>query len=438
MTLLNIARNKVFWLLDNLKGGQIHKSYSEIKKIDEMDSDNPYVIEHQRRAWEILKKKACFSTRAYALYVDKDFKDFPIITKQDIRENQEDYLSNEYDREDLIKMYTSGSTGTPFVCYQNRDKKRIVSAEVIYYSEKVGYKLGDNLSYIRTVVKQNKKSVIKQFMQNQTMINCGHLGDEDIESLIAQLKLQSVKGKVTLLAYGSTYTAMKDYLKRHNISKIYDLNVVGAVSGSDMLYDETRSVVSNALGGIPLASRYSNEENGVIGQDEGINNVFIINEADYIIEILGEDFKPVKEGAIGRIIVTDLYNYAMPMIRYDTGDMGSIKTIEINGRKKKCITSFSGRRVDTIFDAYNVPISPHSITNIMWEYTDIIQFQLVQTDEAKYLIKINAKESFNREDDLLSSLKSVLGVKSDIVVERVNEIPVLASGKRRYIVNDWK
>lgn len=205
-----------------------------------------------------------------------------------------------------------------------------------------------------------------------------------------------------------------------------------------MLYDETRAVVSSVLGNIPVVSRYSNEENGVLGQDEGINNVFAINEADYIIEILDENQKPVEEGRIGRIVVTDLFNYAMPMIRYDTGDMGAIKTFEINGRKKKCICNFSGRRVDMLFDTEGNSISPHSITNTMWEFTDITQFQMIQTDKGMYTLKINVNDVFDRENELLSIMKKVLGGNAIINIEKVQEIPVLDSGKRRYIVNQWK
>ncbi|MBR7046864.1 MAG: hypothetical protein IKI43_00645, partial [Campylobacter sp.] len=72
-------------------------------------------------------------------------KDFPVITKNDIKANQDSFLSNQYDKDKLIQMSTSGSTGTPFVTYQNAKKKKWVNAEVIYYSEKVGYRLGDNL-----------------------------------------------------------------------------------------------------------------------------------------------------------------------------------------------------------------------------------------------------------------------------------------------------
>jgi len=59
-------------------------------------------------------------------------------------------------------METSGSTGTPFTCFQDLGKKLRVKAEVIYYSEKAGYSLGNNLIFLRVITKESQKSKIKQ------------------------------------------------------------------------------------------------------------------------------------------------------------------------------------------------------------------------------------------------------------------------------------
>ena len=437
MKIIPFMRNKGFWIMDAIKGGPVKAAYNDIKKIDEMDSDNPFIKEYQEQAWQTLKEKACSNTKAYANYVDYEFSQFPIISKQDIRSSQDDYISSEFEKEKLVQMSTSGSTGTPFVCYQNSGKKRKVNAEIIYYTEKVGYKLGENLSYIRTIVKQNKKSKLKQFVQNQTLIHCSYLNDSGIEEIIDQLRKHSQNGAVTLLAYGSTYTALKDYFIKNKITGLENCHISGAVSGSDMLFDETREVVSQVFGKVPVISRYSNEENGVLGQDEGMNNVFCINEANYIIEIVDDNDKPVDDGTVGRIVVTDLYNYAMPMIRYDTGDMGAIRTFDINGRKKRCIYNFSGRKVDVIYDSEGNALSPHTITNYMWEFTEIRQFQLIQKNQNQYLLKLNVDASFQREEALSQTLKNILG-GMQLEIEYVDEIPVLSSGKRRYIINEWK
>lgn len=440
MSVLRQLRRSAYWTIDALKGSPVRQAYDEIKTIDGTDSGSQAIKAHQDKQWRDLCERAVKNTAFYAPFAGRDFRDFPVINKNDIRTQQDKFLSSAYPKDKLVQMSTSGSTGTPFVCYQNGGKKKRVNAEIIYYSEKVGYRLGENLSYIRTVVKQVQKSRLKQFMQNQTLINCGHLSDEGVEDILAQIRRYSRKGAVTLTGYSSTYTAIKDYVLKKKIDVFPDLRVTGLISGSDMLFDETREVVRRAFGGVPMVSRYSNEENGVLGQDEGENNVFPINEADYIVEILDEDGNEVQDGTQGRIVVTDLYNYAMPMIRYDTGDLAAVEVREINGRKKRCLTDFSGRKVDVIFDTAGKALSPHMITNYMWSFPDVTQFQVIQTGEKQYRLKLNVPQTFTqeREAEVAELMKQLLGQDAEITVERTDGIPVLASGKRRYIVNEWK
>lgn len=439
MSILAVFRRLGFQAIDAISGGLIQKAYTQIKRFDELNCDVPEINEYHVSEWTKLKNHAVSTTDFYKGYADKDFLQFPIITKNDIRSHQDEFMSSSFKKENLYTMSTSGSTGTPFVCYQNKEKKKRVNAEIIYYSEKVGYKLGNNLSYIRTVVKQVKKSSFKQFIQNQTLINCSILDDSGIKKMIEEIQKYSKDGGITLLGYASTYTAIVNYLKKEGIAEITNCKVTGIISGSEILYDYTRTSISNALGNVPVVSRYSNEENGVIGQDEGINNVFTINEADYIIEVVDNEGNVLPDNTIGRIVVTDLYNYAMPMIRYDTGDVGAIGVFDIKGKKKRCICNFSGRKVDVIFDTEGKAISPHLITNHMWSFPDILQYQVIQREEKTYVLRLNLPRGENsHKNDVIALMKKILGEDADIIIELVDEIPVLASGKRRYIVNEWK
>lgn len=72
----------------------------------------------------------------------------------------------------------------------------------------------------------------------------------------------------------------------------------------------------------------------------------------------------------------------------------------------------------------------------MWRYTDVNQYQLVQKDESSYLLKLNVPDAFSRDQELIADLMKVLGGESRLMIERVADIPVLASRKRRYIVNE--
>lgn len=433
---LNKIRNQAFWFLDKINGGKIRGFYNEMKTIELMDSESDYVNESQRIAIENLINHAVSTVTFYKKNCyDLSFENFPIINKNIIRNNQDDFISESFNRNELFTMFTSGSTGTPFVCYQNIDKRKRVMAELIYYNEKLGYQVGNKLIFLRSLNERNKKSKFSSFKQNQTLVNVGELDDIQIHSTLKKVEKLSSKGAL-LMSYASTLDIFRTYFL-NNIHK-YDFNITGIISGAEMLHDETRVIMEEVFK-CKCVSRYSNQENGVIGQDELENNVFFINEAHYYIEVFKFDKdEPVQPGEIGRIVITDLYNYAMPMIRYDTGDIGAITYAYKNGVKKKVIHNFGGRKIDMVYKTDGTILSPHKISVTFWSFNGINQFQFIQIGPLDYKVVLNVKSSFKDENKVAEKLYDLLGENAKISFEYVNDIPALTSGKRKYIMNQWE
>jgi phenylacetate-CoA ligase len=213
--------------------------------------------------------------------------------------------------------------------------------------------------------------------------------------------------------------------------------VKSIIAISETLNDNTRESLEKYFG-VPAVSRYSNLENGIIAQQiPGQNGRYLVNGASYHVEILKMDSdEPAEEGEPGRIVVTDLFNYAMPMIRYDTGDIGSMVHDE-NFPWRKYLTHVEGRRLDLLYDTDGNLVSSYIVYKNMWQYTEIEQYQLIQEDKKRYTIKINCREPFTREQQLIGEFKSYLGQDADFRIEYVTEIPLLSSGKRKKIVNNY-
>ncbi|MDE7236713.1 MAG: hypothetical protein K2N66_02700 [Paramuribaculum sp.] len=364
-----------------------------------------------------------------------NLSDWPVINKNELRENKESHLSSLYKEEELISMSTSGSTGTPFSCLQDVNKKKKVNAEVIYYSGKTGYKIGQRIIYIRSLVKKVAKSPLQQFLSNIYQLNSKDLSDKGIEELLFQIKKLSSGSGAMILSYASTLDAFRRYFDKHGFDAVKDCKIFGIISGSEMLYDVTRESMEHAFG-CKCFSRYSNEENGILGQDEVENNVFLDNRASYIVEILKFDSdEPASIGEVGRVVVTDLHNYAMPMVRYDTGDAGAWVEVMYKNQKRTAIGKFAGRAVDIVFDCEGNQISPHMVTNGMWKFEGISQFQFVQKTKNDSEMRVCAGSSYD-EAELLDILHSIVGEKANIQIKSIDEIPILSSGKRRYIVNE--
>lgn len=433
MTLLELLRNTAFWTLDYIKGGRVRKYISTLRTADTMGGG--YLADYQSNTLISLLQHCINTVPAYKQMTGTNLIDWPVVNKNELRENRKSHLSLSFEEDNLISMSTSGSTGTPFSCLQDINKKKHVNAEVIYYSGKTGYKIGQRIIYIRSLVKKVAKSPIQQFLSNIYQLNSKDLSDKGIEELFRQIKKLSSGSGAMVLSYASTLDAFRKYFEKHGFDAVKDCKIFGIISGSEMLYDVTRESMERAFG-CKCFSRYSNEENGILGQDEVENNIFLTNNVSYVVEILKFDSdEPASVGEVGRIVVTDLYNYAMPMIRYDTGDAGAWVEVIYNGKKRLAIGNFAGRAVDIIFDCDGNQISPHMITNGMWKFEGISQFQFVQKQKNDYEMRICAGSNYD-EAELLEVLHSIVGENAHIKIKKVDEIPILSSGKRRYIVNE--
>ena len=116
------------------------KQYCQgLQAFDSMDSRSPELLKRQQLALDNLLEHATSTTRFYGSMKGGSFADFPVVDKNVIRDQQGYFISDKYDKSRLVTMTTSGSTGTPFTCYQNYEKKKRVNAEVIYYDGKAGY-----------------------------------------------------------------------------------------------------------------------------------------------------------------------------------------------------------------------------------------------------------------------------------------------------------
>ena len=435
MNLLELARNQAFWALDFAKGGKVKKYLKTLQRIEGGTGvSDEEALKYQKEQLEKLLQHAKDTVPIFSEQKSLDINDWPVTNKLTYRENYDRSISNLYEKSSLIQMSTSGSTGTPFVSYQNVDKKKHVNAETMFYNGEIGYKIGRRIIYLRSIVTEVQKSERQQFAQNIYLLDCHDLCDEGIKEKLKRIVELSHNGGAMLMGYASTLSAFHQYFERNGYDDAEDANIYGVVSGSEMLYDATRKSIEKAFK-CKCVSRYANEENGFIGQDRDENNVFYLNRAHYYIEILKiEEDVPADEGEIGRIVLTDLFNYAMPMIRYDTGDVGAF--IKKENSNRKVLASFGGRRVDSVTDSEGELISPHSITNKMWEYQGIKQYQFIQKSIGVYEIIMNLSSDQLDEEAFISDFKQILGSAAKISIKYTDDIPVLASGKRRYIVNE--
>ena len=432
MSHLNSLRKQAFWLLDRLKGSPIK---AHLKDIDQILKD-PFSQNSMLKRDENLQKllvHACKTVPFYRKFQGKALKEFPVIKKNMVQDNFDQFKSTPYLEKKLYKVATSGSTGMPFVLYQNKNKKLRNTADVLHFFDKTNHTLGNRLYEFEVWRGHNKKGKLKSKIQNLVQYDISVLPNNRIEELLRILDKD--KQPKTFLGFASAYESICKYLDKNNPS--FELNSVNAIIANSEYLNAYTKKSMNSYFKAPVFSRYSNEELGILAhQINGSDHNFAINHASYKIELLDmEEDRPAKIGKFGRIVVTDLFNYAMPLIRFDTGDIAKFNE---DSQEFTHFEAIEGRKMDLIQDTSGNIISSFLIYTKFYPYYDQIkQYQFVQEDEKSYTVILNANPAVPFENELIKDIKKDFGQDAEIKITYVNEIPPLASGKRKKVVNKY-
>ncbi len=433
-SLFRNIRSSVFWTLDSLKGGRIRAHLTDIDTIfNNSFTDNS--VEKLNERLNALLKHAVSSTPFYLKYSNyRSLEEFPVINKNIINKYRQDFFSDKFERKELSEHLTSGSTGIPFRVCHDPGKRIRTNADTIYFNRIAGFELGSKLYYLRAWDRQNRKSAFSVWAQNIFPISISDLTPANIDRIIDMLGKE--KRPVSILGYASTLETICQYLDRNNPRhSITGVNAIIAIA--ENLNDNTKDALKKHFNAA-IVSRYSNNENGIIAQQLASGGTeFYINHASYHIEILGFDKdKPVCDGEMGRIVITDYFNYGMPLIRYDTGDIGRSGT-KRNGRGVwRILTIVEGRKMDFLKDTRGNLVSPYVLTTNMCNFADLRQSQLIQTGPGHYLLVLNCDRPYPREEEIVREFKQYLGDDANIEIEYTDEIPLLSSGKRKRVVNN--
>ncbi|MBQ7372703.1 MAG: phenylacetate--CoA ligase family protein [Blautia sp.] len=421
-----------FWTLDGLRGGKVRTYYEQIRdsykngtSITETDQKIRKLISHAVKTTDYYRD---FSE-------DTPLQALPVVNKDTFRGRYDTFVSSVYrDAKDNRVMCTSGSTGTPLSMVQNKDKIDHNTAGGIFLGAAGNYYIGMKQSFIRVWVNNVRKSWLRQTMENSWMMDSSSLSDASIQKMLDTLREKHVK---CLIGYSSALGEISRYIEKHPMD-MSGFQVCSIIPISESMPTVVRQKLQEQFG-CPVRAWYSNEENGIMGIQERDSESYRIDTESYYYEILKLDSdEPAAPGELGRVVITDLYNYAFPILRYDNGDLAVAKRQERNGRFRLYLTELYGRRSDTIYDCDGNALTPYVITNNLWDVKGVKQYRFIQEDETKYTLWLNGDREQMDVDNIRSRILPYFGDRAEITIDFVDEIPVLNSGKRKYIENRCK
>lgn len=427
-----------FWIDDFLKGSPIGKPYKEIRFIQEHSYEEGLPI--REKALHELIDFAREHTSYYRNTKGYELRSFPIMNKATLLEHYDEIkvAPNEIPGQqgEVHIQTTSGSTGTPFKIPQDTLKRQRRIAELKYFGKIVGFRTHDKLIHLRTWNRWQQKTAKQIKSENIIPFDIAIMDDASLKHLC---ELTMSEKAICLRGYASSLGKLAEYAD----GKGYQFpHLKIAIAGAEALQDDTRALYKRVMKS-EIISQYANEECGIMAQEriptKESDNSMYWNYSGYYFEVLKFDCdEPAEYGELGRIVITDLHNYAFPLIRYDNGDTAVLLPPDSYSRGYPVLGKLFGRRFDITYSTTGAAISPLTYGRILKHFDTISQWQFVQEGEKDYKLKVVMRRDDPNLDSIVDQLKEYIGKDANVLIERVSDIPILASGKRKPCVNNWK
>ncbi len=371
----------------------------------------------------------------------EDFLRIPYLTKTDIQENLQELTSQSMKKEDLVPNRTGGSTGQPIRFYH--DRKRVVSMEAsaIRHDRWAGHDIGDKLAVVwghredLSVLGSLKGRIRERLLLRGRILDSSSMSHDAMKHFALELIKFQPK---TILAYANAMFLFARFCREHRITGIRPEAII---TSAEVLHDHERAEIEGTFL-CRVFNRYGCREVSVIASECEEHTGMHINADALYVEFMKDNGEPAKKGEIGDIIITDLYNFGMPFIRYRIEDMGSpLDEICPCGRGLPMMDMVAGRVTDFLLTPEGKRISGAALTIYVIANTPgVRQAQFVQNKEDELVLKIVRGGDFNEDSIrfLENSLPGFFGRTMHIEFQFVDEIPKEASGKYRFSVCNIK
>ncbi|MHA7060066.1 hypothetical protein ACWGOQ_0022755 [Aquimarina sp. M1] len=251
MSLSQVFRRKIFWFFDILQGNDIKNHFKDIKEL--IENPNSQLVQFRKKEYlQKILQHAVSTTWFYQKYSGyRSIDDFPVINKNLIRDNFEEFKSSKYIAKNCVLVSTSGSTGAPFSVLHNKSKRCRNTADNLYFSNNSGYEIGQKLIYVKIWSDNYKHNLFSKFWwQNIYPKSVFNLSDQEIEVFIKELRADSVSQK-SFLGYPSAFATICQYLDKTNATPIAS-KVQSIITMSEGLNDYVRYSMKKYFGIFPI------------------------------------------------------------------------------------------------------------------------------------------------------------------------------------------
>jgi phenylacetate-CoA ligase len=376
-----------------------------------------------------------FSTHNISVKTLEDFKQIPYLDKRIIKQHLDKIISQKIKSTELRISNTGGSTGEPLEFYTDLYSSAVDNAHHKFLYHLMGFKKGDIIvssGGIKLSPKLLQKNIYWYKYPKGTVwghwgFSALYLSKKNIKfyiDKIIELKPSIFRG------YPSFFNELSLYILENKIR--FNFDIKGLNLTAEYCSNEQRNNIENAFNS-KVYFEYGQSEKTVYCFSDGSSYFYKSSPIYGYIEVLNDKGEGVLLGEEGEVIVTSLCNFAVPFIRYRTGDRAILKS-KFGGIIE--FETISGRTQDFIMDNKNQKIF---LTALIFgqhfkAFKNILQWQIVQERIGFIEINIvkNTLYSENDEKEIITKIKTIADV--DMIVNYVEDVNRTKSGKRPFVI----
>lgn len=363
-----------------------------------------------------------------------DLTSVPILEKRDIQNHLNEMVSQKYSVRDLVLDRTGGSTGTPIEFYYNTQRQHSRQAATWRHNGSIDWHIGNKTAVLWGASRDMPDIRLKQKLRNylisrKLFFNTAGFQPDEMAAFNQQLK--KFRPKV-ILAYANSLGLFANYLQNQGITAYAPQAIV---TSAEMLTPDNRQLIEEVFGA-PVYNRYGSREFSVIASECLERDGLHVMQEGLYLEIM-KDGRHVKPGEVGELFVTDLLNFAMPLVRYRIGDAASWKQGDCRcGRGLARLTNIAGRTTDFLV-GYDGRLCSGAVLTVAMvaQRPSLGQIQLEQNERGRVICRMAPKHGQATDEDrnfLTEQVHSYLGQGTSIEFDIVSRIEHEPSGKYRF------
>jgi len=403
-------------------------------------------IEYQERQLKLLMD---FASKHVPFYIEifrtdgidsdtirnlDDLARLPIISKSTLKNNLHRFLPTGTKLD--LASHDSGRVSDVASGFPVEKEAAIMEkALVARHWENCGYELGQSVIYLtnHSFSKEHEPHA-HDGVHNRHYFDVGLLTAKNLSEYCRKIK---ATGADFIFGYPSSLEILADFIIQWGI----ELDFHGVMSAWEVLTDTAREKIETAFGAkvydwygfsFPAAS---------MGQCHYCEGYHLFSEYG-ILELVDFDGNLAAEkGKVGRIVVTNLTNHAMPLIRYDTGDLGIYcgEPCRCGRGLPRIVEKIPGRAQDLLISDDGRYLPPASFYALFSEFgIPAAKFQIIQNDRKSFSVKLI--QGLECRDEIIGCLKKALaeqiGGDPEIGVEVVDRIET-ENGKMRSVTRKF-